>query len=162
MSAWKLRTSEGPHRVAAVGIAAGCSAERRIEGANQDLVRQRDSSQREIGDLRTQLAQRDATEADMKARLKRLQAEKDYWKGQAKAYAGANDKARLAPGEHVRKDHARPGRQVRRRISAGRRHKARHRISCSTPARPTSSRRPRKARRGRAGFPVVTRPGNCS
>ena len=79
--------------VAAVGIAAGCSTElRRLQGANQELVRQRDSLNREITDLKTQLAQANADKADLNAKLEAAQTEVNYWKGQAEAYGAANSK----------------------------------------------------------------------
>jgi chemotaxis protein MotB len=79
--------------VAAVGIAAGCSTQlRQLQGANQDLVKQRDSLQRQIADLQGQLAKSNEDKADLGAKLKAAQADAEYWKGQAEAYGAASEK----------------------------------------------------------------------
>jgi len=78
--------------VAAVGIAAGCSAQlRQLQGANQDLVKQRDSLQRQIADLQGQLAKANEDRAGAEAQLKAAQADAQYWKDQSAAYASASE-----------------------------------------------------------------------
>jgi chemotaxis protein MotB len=77
--------------VAAVGIAAGCSTElRKLQGANQELVKQRDALNSQITDLKTQLATCNADKADLQAKLSAAETEANYWKGQAEAYGAAN------------------------------------------------------------------------
>ncbi len=94
-----------------VALVAGCSGEvRRLQGANQELVKQRDALRDKIASLEAQLQQQQAAQGDLEAKLKRAQADVDYWKGQSEAYSSAYDKSKtLQEGisEKVMRDLAR-------------------------------------------------------
>ena len=87
--------------MAAAVVATGCTAElRRLQGANQQLVAQRDALNNEIADLKAQLAQANQEKGEFDEQIAKLQKDVDYWQGQAEAYSEAIDryKALGAPG----------------------------------------------------------------
>lgn len=74
-------------------LATGCTTElRRLQGANQQLVAQREALNKQIADLDAQLAEEKQGKGELEAQIRKLEADVDYWKGQAQAYSEAIDK----------------------------------------------------------------------
>ncbi len=79
--------------VVAVAVAGGCTTRlRTLEGANQQLVAQRESLNQEIADLKAKLAEKGQSTGDLMEQIKKLQTDLTYWQGQAEAYREANEK----------------------------------------------------------------------
>jgi len=75
--------------------AVGCSTEvSRLQGANQQLVKERDELYAQIADLKALLDQNQARITQLEDDLKKAQIDIDYWKGQAGAYGDTLEKRR--------------------------------------------------------------------
>jgi chemotaxis protein MotB len=82
-------------------LATGCTTElRSLQGANQQLVAQREVLNQQIADLDAKLAEEKQGKAELEAQIRKLEADVDYWTGQAQAYndAIARYKAIGVPG----------------------------------------------------------------
>ena len=76
-------------------LATGCTTElRSLQGANQQLVAQREVLNQQIADLDAKLAEEKQGKAELEAQIRKLEADVDYWTGQAQAYQDAIDKFR--------------------------------------------------------------------
>jgi len=73
-----------------LALASGCTAElRKLKGANQQLVAQREALNKEIAELEAQLAREKQSKGELEAQIRKLETDVDYWKGQAEAYNDA-------------------------------------------------------------------------
>ncbi len=81
--------------VLALVVASGCTTDlRRLQGANQELIAQRNALNRQIADLEAQVARERQGKSELEGQVRRLQTDVDYWREQAEAYSEAIDQYR--------------------------------------------------------------------
>lgn len=87
---------------AALTVASGCMTKiNELQGANQQLVAQREALDKEIADLRDKQALHDQEVGDLDAQIKKLETDLDYAKSKAEEYEAAYNEIKdlgVSPG----------------------------------------------------------------